>query len=724
MMQDFVTCDIENFMAAYLPFIPSKEDVTDCIETNLKPVGLMAQSELPVFTNFPASPAADDADIENSINRDIYDSLNSIADAIGTFSSSRRPRNRYRYNKIPRRTSISDVDSEFDNEVDACFVTDQALTTDDRRSSLGAAVWIGYIVSNTCEDRMKNNRKVVNAALRIMNCDVRRMFTFGITIEADEATLSYYSRSHCAVSRTFNFVQNPELLISVFMSFLFATESELGYDPMVQLQNDGRYIYQFPDGNQSSVFYRTVHIISGYPLSHITGRMCRIWLVEAYDPATKQAGAQAVLKDVCLDSGAKTEREIQNAIFEDIEAFFDSELSLDSPQLNDIKTQHRDLIDSGEYRQLFLEIILDYVGPISKPVVPSSEPKDHYRTPSEIVNRKRYRVLFKEVCRSVGDLETLGEAIDVIQQAHTALQLLYCAGWVHRDISIGNVLAHRTDDSLPWKVKLIDLEYAKRFPPDNYEAVVDPKTGTPYFMPTEILAKQYLYVPRKKVQTRDRSKYTKDANGLSRDIVIHNFQHDLESLWWLILYLIISHIKDQSTEDWQGPVFQNAVERCQNWAAPIFQNVIDLSSERRICFNYSLVEATVSFIPESVAPIAQLLEINRATLQHAFVGRVRDGYLRNVESYALVHLDFGDFLEAIQGLEKKEWRKYSLKTLTKFSTLNSNPRIPAFSPGAGACLSSPGNVKAKRGPEQNPNLEEQGRTEGSHKRGTKLKKVA
>lgn len=61
-----------------------------------------------------------------------------------------------------------------------------------------------------------------------------------------------------------------------------------------------------------------------------------------------------------------------------------------------------------------------------------------------------------------------------------ALQLLYCAGWVHRDISDGNILAHRPnleDDSMPWKGKLMDLEYARKFPPEQtYKASADPKT--------------------------------------------------------------------------------------------------------------------------------------------------------------------------------------------------------------------------------------------------------
>jgi len=38
-----------------------------------------------------------------------------------------------------------------------------------------------------------------------------------------------------------------------------------------------------------------------------------------------------------------------------------------------------------------------------------------------------------------------------------------CAGWVHRDISSGNIFARKVDNR--WVAKLGDLEYAKNFPP-------------------------------------------------------------------------------------------------------------------------------------------------------------------------------------------------------------------------------------------------------------------
>ncbi|PPQ79050.1 hypothetical protein CVT25_002359 [Psilocybe cyanescens] len=671
MDDEFIICDIDAFMNAYLPFVPSADHLKSCLETNLETTDFMDKSEIFSLCAFRDTPVIDEDIVGKRTEMDIYGPLALIDEKIGDFDHPDRERNKFKYCNLPSKTTELTIPG-FINTVDACFIIDEAINHAERGiSTHGMAVPIEQRISTTNKDWLHNNEKMLSANVQIMNDDVRRMFTFGITIEANEMSLWYYSRSHTAVSRPFSFVQSPELLISIFMTFLFATESELGYDPMVQCQDDGRYMYEFPDGKNSSRFYRTVHLISGRPSSRITGRMCRIWLIEEYNPDTKEAGAQAVLKDAWLNATAKTEREIQDALFRDIKDFWSNDHCFNSPQLNDIKTHHRDLVSSEKYRQLFLEIKLDYVGPVLKSIAPNSEPKDdctskpgvERTTPDR--SRKQYRVLFKEVCRPVGELETLGEAIDVIQQAHTALQLLYCAGWVHKDISSGNILAFRqdlNDAETPWQVKLMDLEYARKFPP-GYEASANPKAGTPYFMPTEVLANDYFFVPSsrpKKAIPSDYVKRTPGVTGPNKPIVVHNFQHDLESLWWLVLWLITSHTEDQPSESWHSPVFQvDAIQRCRTWATPIFQNTVGLSTERRFCFIYPL-EKNLNFFPKNISDFSWRLDRLRDSMLDAFITRVEHGEIHNKESYAQIHIEFGWFFASIQNAENQDWREYSL----------------------------------------------------------------
>lgn len=100
------------------------------------------------------------------------------------------------------------------------------------------------------------------------------------------------------------------------------------------------------------------------------------------------------------------------------------------------------------------------------------------------------RFVYKEVCHELDRVGTLGNFMDLIDQAldgeftfcqrkyqtpnpcHAALRILFCAGWVHRDISSGNLLAFNDDGK--WKIKLADLEFAEKL---GYETKrSDPRT--------------------------------------------------------------------------------------------------------------------------------------------------------------------------------------------------------------------------------------------------------
>lgn len=55
-----------------------------------------------------------------------------------------------------------------------------------------------------------------------------------------------------------------------------------------------------------------------------------------------------------------------------------------------------------------------------------------------------------------------------------ALTLLFLAGWVHRDVSEGNIILVRNGNGV--RAKLNDLEYARDFNQDDRVVSTDPKT--------------------------------------------------------------------------------------------------------------------------------------------------------------------------------------------------------------------------------------------------------
>ncbi|KAH9474522.1 hypothetical protein JR316_0012983 [Psilocybe cubensis] len=709
---EFVTCGIDDFMSHYFAFVPDTNNVMRCIQRHLIPSGVayMDKSKL-VLSKFPDTPTIDKAVPGKKNEMEVFAPLVNIANNIGKYAYQYQPglagptpiRNKFKYRNVPCSSISFDI-LGLNHKVGACFTSDQANFL----STWGTAVSIEQKVKVNNEQRLDNMEKVLSANVQVMNDDVRRMFTFGMTFDADQVVLWYHCRSHSAVSQSFSFVEEPEKLVKIFMFFLFATEEQLGYDPMVERQGDGQYIFQIchsnPNSNaaDNSRFYRTVKMLSGYRSNNITGRMPRVWTVERYNPTTGNVipGDLQVLKDVWIDHTAQTERQIQEAMFEAINKFGDDKPP-EHPDLKMIWEMRRELIRSRDYQRLFLTIEDDYDGRQSKVIAPGSrriwglfDPirtfyqssgtnSRHdtgqiraihtYNKPNierHYVPKKQYRVVFKEICLPIGSLPTLGDAMDVIQDIHIALQLMYCAGWVHRDISDGNILACKTEgsDSQPlkiWQAKLIDLEYATPFQrPD--EAAADPKTGTPYFMPVEILRKRYLFnqgLDFLQLQGHYEVVSTVvDSGRLAAEhrFVIHNYQHDLESVWWLILYLIVSRVFIQSDEYWDGRILDK--EEAERWISGVFQNSLELADDRESAFSFygSIERQIMRFTPNHLKDLVQRLQRNQTVLLSSYVNRERREQIYDHASYAQAHIDFGLFLESVQISEPKTWRQYVL----------------------------------------------------------------
>ena len=241
------------------------------------------------------------------------------------------------------------------------------------------------------------------------------------------------------------------------MSFLFATEAELGYDPKVILdENQLQYTYEIPKSNgDDSRFYRTIKPISEYRSNNITGRMTRVWLTCEVASATSPTpiGPECILKDVWLDASAKTEWELQNAIFSDIQKAFKPNAgnTLENWSMKNIKDELADIVASEAYKKYFLKPLADHRGEVSKDVSPSDTRKTglfgsrelkidsarHARcsalpnfplpskSPSlgveqrDYVSRRQYRVIYEEVCTTVADLNTVGDVVDVLR--HTLI---------------------------------------------------------------------------------------------------------------------------------------------------------------------------------------------------------------------------------------------------------------------------------------------------------------
>ncbi|KAI0085143.1 hypothetical protein BDY19DRAFT_458366 [Irpex rosettiformis] len=154
-------------------------------------------------------------------------------------------------------------------------------------------------------------------------------------------------------------------------------------------------------------------------------------------------------------------------------------------------------------------------------------------------DKSHHRIVFAEVARTIEHVQSVKEVFKFAGQATTALDTMHGCGWVHRDISSGNILI--VDDV----VKLGDLEYTKKMDNENKHST---RSGTAFFMSIEAKTHEYEFVPlsdsNQPVQGYSWSTSTdvEDTSAACPQELLpfrYNPLHDLESLWWVLVYLLL-----------------------------------------------------------------------------------------------------------------------------------------------------------------------------------------
>ncbi|KAG2008955.1 other/FunK1 protein kinase, variant 2 [Coprinopsis cinerea AmutBmut pab1-1] len=393
--------------------------------------------------------------------------------------------------------------------------------------------------------------KIMTHAAMILNRDARREFSYAVTIENQNLSVWYLSRAVAVKSKPFDMQQHADLLVQLLVSLFCSSNEQLGYDPLVTLLPDRSFVYQLPpDGDRTfPLFYRTLGVICDRQSAHLCERQSRVWKVEqvtsASDPQRVSGTSTMVLKDSSIDALAPVESDVQHRLFGDITDFARNKNWRSHPLLKDANNDDLhalgDSLKGDNFKQFFSCIVSKHVALID----PISD------MDQETSRHRRVRLVYENVCTALHDIPTLGEAIDIVKQTLLGLRLMFCAGWVHRDLSPGNILAFRATSDSPWQVKISDLEFARRFPDSEVATDSEQLTGTPHFMAYELLRSQYLL-----------PEYTATGEPFPFDpevSVIHNYQHDLEAVWWIILWLVSTRVKQKLSRTFGEDMFKQHV---------------------------------------------------------------------------------------------------------------------------------------------------------------------
>ncbi|GJE95037.1 hypothetical protein PsYK624_112160 [Phanerochaete sordida] len=488
--------------------------------------------------------------------------------------------------------------------------------------------------TDATDDRLDNYEKILWSMCYIMQEDARRRFVFGFTIENVSMRLWFLSRSEVLVSEAFNFMTEREVLVDFILRTTFAKRSEIGFDetitrlPGLSPENQSvRYDIQVRDPTKTPQeplvkTYRTRRLISELGALSPRGRGTRVW--EVYELAGNGGELRKlddkgnlVLANTLLvkETWSDVDRLIEGEIIEEIRSKAEA-----AGKDKDFKTY---FMSTSRYGHVFVDD-----GPEARPdttasfrrsqttapeipldvetLLVSAKPRPNQRcqimtvqgpvtkerimlpTFSRYPHKVHHRVVYTEVGQPIFQAKSLCKALVCVVDVIRGLDLMHSLGWVHGDISYGNVFF--VDD---YRGKIIDLEYAKE---ETDTSLHGTRTGTVYFMSEEVHAGGYLHVPRdkdeedevalkaedfdyhsfvnnRKADGQDSSDDVKnsaaaDLRGVADDaggqhtasrpdrdaqlhedptdenatdvLFRHNPLHDLESTLWLSLYLLLA----------------------------------------------------------------------------------------------------------------------------------------------------------------------------------------
>ncbi|KAL5476495.1 hypothetical protein ACEPAI_3352 [Sanghuangporus weigelae] len=186
----------------------------------------------------------------------------------------------------------------------------------------------------------------------------------------------------------------------------------------------------------------------------------------------------------------------------------------------------------------------------SRAVMAVSEPSNFITQPELLIHvflslafasKVELGIVFEETATPVWAVTSLSDAFIVLRDCVTALKYIHKSGYVHRDISAGNVFYYEGRGLIG------DLEYAKEVATDGTHQM---RTGTPDFKAVEVMRQEFLYRPQQGssqiieedidewLRGERLQEHLKAVRNALRLPFVQNEGHDIESSWWIAIYIL------------------------------------------------------------------------------------------------------------------------------------------------------------------------------------------
>ncbi|KAJ1303672.1 hypothetical protein OPQ81_008099 [Rhizoctonia solani] len=391
-----------------------------------------------------------------------------------------------------------------------------------------------------------------------------------------------------------NQIDDWKCLVRIILSVLLAMDVQLGFDPtigaVIPTDRGSEPCYDIAIQNvdeRTTTVNRTVGIISDVGADSMIGRGTRIWKAQKF-VGGKLVGPVYALKDVWVHEDRVPEHLIVNQIREKQPSYYQhfltpldygfARLGLDDLSIFD--NTHKTIRHGKDFKPTGRLIPTGATGMPASPtasnrsekapkpprnsvghynIIPNS-PQEGYQT-TVCLNKHsllHYRVVFEEIGKPVHDLRNFTAVFTAIQGGWEGLHAIHLSAHVHRDVSSGNIMlvpASKQKGTIERGV-IMDLEYAKDV--DDSKAPHDVKTGTVAFMATEAAITQHYRLANLRLSYLEKSPKSLEGVGPLVESITdgtptlplkkipllplppfrHNPLHDMESVWWLCLWVI------------------------------------------------------------------------------------------------------------------------------------------------------------------------------------------
>ncbi|KAH7016319.1 uncharacterized protein B0I36DRAFT_254039 [Microdochium trichocladiopsis] len=385
-------------------------------------------------------------------------------------------------------------------------------------------------------------------AREVLAAQDTRRFVLGFTICGSLMRIWEFDRLGGVASEQFDINKDGLQFVSTVLGFLWMNEEELGFDPTIMTANNERFIEIERDGATERLIIDRVM----QRARCIAGRATTCW------KAHREGHPQSSL--VIKDSWQYPERDEEGEFLREVTGkgvvnmarYYHHETVQVHGMDDDIQSNVRGGLDvtratnyrpersmpppsttiSGASRKGRSNSIAgkkrssSRTGAALPPTKRSCSASPTKASSNAMPNRLHRRVILQDYGVPIYKASSRSSLLAALEGCIEGHESLHKAGFLHRDISINNLMINEDDENISWPSFLIDLDLAVREQRQGASGAKG-KTGTRAFMAIGALLGEQ-----------------------------HSFMHDLESFFWVLFWICIHY---------NGPGESRIIPRFEKW---------------------------------------------------------------------------------------------------------------------------------------------------------------